>query len=102
MKYLIIGLVTTCMISCSVSEKKKSKMEEVKIVEMVMWKSVEGISQKEAKEAISKLNEFVGLQPRFLSKTETTFPKSRTKWPAGRPGFPYREIPIGKSLYREI
>ncbi|MFS4467233.1 hypothetical protein [Maribacter sp. 2210JD10-5] len=43
-------------------------MEQVTIIEMVMWKSVDGINPKEAKESITKLNDFVSEQPGFISR----------------------------------
>ena len=43
-------------------------MEKVKTIEMVMWKSVDGISTEEAKKAITKLNDFLIEQPGFLDR----------------------------------
>lgn len=54
--------------SCNPSGIKKSKMEQAKIIEMVLWKSKNGISTEVAKESISKLNEFVSKQPGFISR----------------------------------
>ena len=49
MKNLIIGLIVLTALSCKQSDKKENKMEKAKIIEMVMWKSVEGIVQEDAK-----------------------------------------------------
>jgi len=43
-------------------------MEKAKIVEMVLWKSKEGIGIEEAKNAITTLNDFVKQQPGFISR----------------------------------
>lgn len=43
-------------------------MEKAKIVEMVLWKSKEGISIEEAKNSITTLNDFVKQQPGFISR----------------------------------
>ncbi|MBC6399589.1 MAG: hypothetical protein GDA37_00955 [Ekhidna sp.] len=43
-------------------------MEQAKIIEMVMWKSVDGISPEEAKKSITKLNDFVSEQPGFIAR----------------------------------
>ena len=43
-------------------------MEQAKIIEMVMWKSVEGIAPEEAKKSITKLNEFVSKQSGFIAR----------------------------------
>ena len=68
MKKFIIALIVLTALSCSRSTTKKSKMEQTKIIEMVLWKSVEGISTHEAKEAITKLNNFVSQQPGFIAR----------------------------------
>lgn len=54
--------------SCKQSDTKKSNMEQAKIIEMVMWKSVEGISPEEAKKSITKLNNFVSEQSGFVAR----------------------------------
>lgn len=54
--------------SCKQSDKKESNMQQVKIIEMVLWKSVEGISSEEAKKSITKLNDFVSEQPGFIAR----------------------------------
>jgi hypothetical protein len=43
-------------------------MEQVKIIEMVLWKSVDGISPEEAKKSITKLNDFVREQSGFVAR----------------------------------
>ena len=43
-------------------------MEQAQIIEMVMWKSVEGIAQEDAKKSITKLNAFVSEQPGFVAR----------------------------------
>lgn len=43
-------------------------MEQAKIIEMVSWKSKEGISTEDAKLAITKLNDFVKEQPGFVAR----------------------------------
>lgn len=43
-------------------------MKEVKIVELVIWKSKEGIDTEEAKSSITKLNDFVKNQPGYLAR----------------------------------
>lgn len=68
MKKLIIGLIVLSAFSCEQSDTKKSNMEQAKIIEMVMWKSVEGISLEEAKKSITKLNNFVSEQPGFVAR----------------------------------
>lgn len=47
---------------------KKSKMKQAQVLEMVLWKSKEGISTEEAKESITRLNGFVKDQPGFISR----------------------------------
>lgn len=68
MKNLIIGLIVLTVFSCNQSDTKKSKMEQAKIIEMVLWKSKEGISTEDAKQAITKLNDFVKAQPGFVAR----------------------------------
>jgi len=68
MKKLIIGLIVLSAFSCEQSDTKKSNMEQAKIIEMVMWKSVEGISPEQAKTSITKLNDFVSEQPGFIAR----------------------------------
>ena len=68
MRKLIIGLIVLTASSCKQSDLKKSNMEQAKIIEMVMWKSVDGISPEEAKNSITKLNDFVKEQPGFVSR----------------------------------
>ena len=43
-------------------------MEQIKILEMVLWKPIENISIKKAKQEITKLNDFVSKQPGFLGR----------------------------------
>ncbi len=43
-------------------------MEKAKIIEMVLWKSVNGINPEEAKKSITKLNAFVSEQPGFVAR----------------------------------
>lgn len=68
MKKLIIGLIVSSAFSCVQSDKKKSNMEQATIIEMVLWKSAEGISPDEAKKSITKLNDFVSKQPGFIAR----------------------------------
>ena len=68
MKKVIIGLIVLIAFSCNQSYTKKSEMEQVKIIELVLWKSVEGISTEDAKKSITKLNNFVGKQHGFLGR----------------------------------
>ena len=68
MKKLIIGLIVLSAFSCKQSDTKKSNMEQAKIIEMVMWKSVEGIAPEEAKKSITKLNDFVSKQSGFIAR----------------------------------
>lgn len=68
MKKLIIGLIVLSAFSCEQSDTKKSNMEQAKIIEMVMWKSIEGISPEEAKKSITNLNAFVSEQPGFVAR----------------------------------
>lgn len=68
MKNIIIGLIVITVFSCNQSGTKKSKMEQAKIIEMVLWKSKEGISKEDAKKAITKLNDFVKEQPGFIAR----------------------------------
>lgn len=68
MKNLIIGLTVLTALSCKQSDTKKSNMEQAKIIEMVMWNSVEGINLEDAKKSITKLNEFVSKQPGFVAR----------------------------------
>lgn len=68
MKNLIIGLIVLTAFSCKQSDKKENKMGKAQIIEMVMWKSVEGIAQEDAKKSIAKLNAFVSEQPGFVAR----------------------------------
>jgi len=68
MKNLIIGLIVLTSIGCTQSDTKKQKMEQVKIIEMVLWKSVDGIGSEEAKQSITQLNDFVQKQPGFIAR----------------------------------
>ncbi|TYP74419.1 hypothetical protein [Aquimarina intermedia] len=68
MKKLIIGLIVLSAFSCEQSDTKKSNMEQARIIEMVLWKSVDGIGPKKAKESITKLNDFVSRQPGFVAR----------------------------------
>ena len=68
MKNLIIGLIVMTLLGCQQSDSKERNMEQAKIIEMVMWKSVDGITQEEAKNAISKLNDFVSKQSGFVAR----------------------------------
>lgn len=68
MKNLILSLIVIMAFSCNVQDAKKVKMEQAKIIEIVMWKSVDGISPEEAKKSITKLNDFVGQQPGFVAR----------------------------------
>ena len=43
-------------------------MEKQRIIEMVLWDSVEGISPEEAKKSIIKLNDFVSEQTGFVAR----------------------------------
>jgi len=43
-------------------------MKQAKIIEMVLWKSMEGISTEKAKQSITKLNDFINKQPGFLGR----------------------------------
>lgn len=43
-------------------------MKRAKIIELVLWKSKEGISTEEAKQSITKLNDFVQKQPGFIAR----------------------------------
>lgn len=60
--------MTLMVYSCGPSVKEKIKMEEARIVEMVLWKSKEGIAVDDAKASIVRLNEFVRQQPGFISR----------------------------------
>ena len=68
MKKLIIGLIVLSAFSCKQSDTNKSNMQQAKIIEMVLWKSVEGISPEEAKKSITKLNDYVSEQPGFIAR----------------------------------
>ncbi len=68
MKNYIIGLIVLTVFSCNQSDTKESNMEQVKIIEMVLWKSVDGISPEEAKKSITKLNDFVREQSGFVAR----------------------------------
>lgn len=68
MKYLWIGLIVLIAISCNQPDLKKRKMEQTKIIELVLWKSVEGVSTEEAKQSITKLNDFVSQQQGFIAR----------------------------------
>lgn len=68
MKNLIFGLIVLNAVSCNHSDTKKNNMEQAKIVEMVLWKSREGISAEEAKPLITKLNDFLRAQPGFVAR----------------------------------
>ncbi|WP_422081432.1 hypothetical protein [Ulvibacterium sp.] len=43
-------------------------MEHAKVLEMVLWKSKEGISTATAKKSFTRLNDFVRDQPGFISR----------------------------------
>ena len=68
MKKIIFNLIVLLAASCGQSGTKKSKMEQAHIVEMVLWKSKEGIGTEEAKNAIVQLNDFVKHQPGFVAR----------------------------------
>lgn len=68
MKKIIIGLIVLFAFSCEQSDTKKSNMEQAKIIELVIWKSVEGIAPEEAKKSITKLNDFVSKQSGFIAR----------------------------------
>lgn len=68
MKKIILSLIVLGFISCGSQGTKKSNMEKAQIVEMVLWKSKEGVSTADAKNAIIQLNEFVQQQPGFVSR----------------------------------
>ncbi len=65
--FLVLTVLIVC--SCNNKEQKQSKMnEKATIVEMVLFKTNEGISQETAKKAITELNEFVSKQKGFISR----------------------------------
>lgn len=68
MKNLIISLTVFTVLSCKQSDTKRSYMEQATIIEMVMWKSVNGVSPEEAKKSIIKLNNFVSKAPGFIAR----------------------------------
>lgn len=68
MKKIILSLIVLGFTSCGTTDSKKSNMEKAQIVEMVLWKSKEGVSTADAKNAIIQLNEFVQQQPGFVSR----------------------------------
>ncbi len=71
MKTNIIMLII-CILSVSCNNVEQSKMKEkATIVEMVLFKTNEGIKREEAKKAITELNEFVSKQKGFISRTTT-------------------------------
>ena len=69
MKYLITVITVLTLISCKKSDTKQSKMEQAKTIELVLWRSKNGIDPKAAKQAIINLNNFVKEQPGFLSRS---------------------------------
>lgn len=46
-------------------------MKRARTIEMVMWKSLEGISPDEAKKSITELNKFVSEQSGFIARKTT-------------------------------
>lgn len=49
-------------------DTKSNIMEKATVVELVVWKAAEGVSEQEAQEAIKGLNAFVSEQPGFVSR----------------------------------
>ena len=43
-------------------------MKEAKIIEMVLWNAKAGVSVEDAKRSITQLNDFVKIQPGFISR----------------------------------
>jgi len=69
MKILIISLSVLAAFTCLEIDNKQNKMEEAKIIEMVLWNAAEGYELEEAQKLITQLNDFVSEQPGFLTRT---------------------------------
>lgn len=65
----IIAITFLIICSCTNSNEKQNKMtKKATIVEMVLFKKNSGISQTEAENQISKLNDFISKQSGFISR----------------------------------
>ncbi len=52
-------------------------MDKATVVELVTWKSVDGVAPDTAKELMQRLNNFVGQQPGFISRTTAYSPSGK-------------------------
>jgi hypothetical protein len=68
MKKIMIGLIALTVLGCNQLDTKKSKVKQAKIVELVLWKSKEGINNEKAKQAIAKQNDFGKYPPDFVAR----------------------------------
>lgn len=65
----IIAITFLIICSCSNSDKKQSEMtKKATIVEMVLFKKNDGISQEKAENQMAELNEFISKQSGFISR----------------------------------
>lgn len=64
----MIGLIALTVLGCNQLDTKKSKVKQAKIVELVLWKSMEGINNEKAKQAIAKQNDFGKYPPDFVAR----------------------------------
>lgn len=56
------------MMTISNLDTKESEMKEAKIVELVLWKPIDGVTLEAAQKAVVQLNDFVQIQPGFVSR----------------------------------
>lgn len=58
------------LMAMAACHNNKEKMEnQAKVIELVLYKSQEGVSEREATEAARSVNQFVSRQPGFISRT---------------------------------
>ena len=62
MKQLAISIIALISVGCTDLSTKENNMEQATIIELVVWKSKEGISTAEAKASITTLNDFVKIK----------------------------------------
>ncbi|MFL1896433.1 hypothetical protein ACJRPK_12080 [Aquimarina sp. 2-A2] len=70
MKKLIIVLLTVATFSsCDYLNKKQSKMgKNATVIEMVLFKTNDGVTKENAKKAMTKLNDFLKAQNGFVAR----------------------------------
>ena len=69
MKKIFIVITIVLIANCSQTTLEKSNMEHSKIIELVLWEFRDNVNIQQGKEYVLKLNEFVKMQPGFISRT---------------------------------